>query len=123
MHTLFHLRRIGVGRLGRAVLLWFVLSLVAAIASPIVNPQAMELVCSSAGAAKLVIKTEDGGQEIGVAHLDCPLCLATGAPPPAARKVRVPQPQPLGVAVQSIPAARIAAATAAPLPARGPPLL
>ena len=29
--------------------------------------------------------------------------------------------QPLALAVQSIPAARIAAATAAPLPARGPP--
>lgn len=123
MHALHTLRRIGAGLLGRAVLLWFVLSLGAAVASPVVSPQALELVCSSAGAAKLVVKTDDGGQEVGASHLDCPLCLATGAPPPAARKLRLPQPQPLGVAVQSIPAARIAAATAAPLPARGPPRL
>jgi len=35
----------------------------------------------------------------------------------------LPTPLPLGRALQSIPAARIAAATASPLPARGPPAL
>ncbi|GAA4357333.1 hypothetical protein GCM10023165_51140 [Variovorax defluvii] len=108
--------------LGRLVLLWFVLSLGAAIASPVVNPQALELVCSSAGAIKVVVQTDDGVQEIGASHLDCPLCLLTGAPPPAVRQA-LPHPLPLGHAVQPIPAARIAAATAAPLPARGPPAL
>lgn len=115
------LPRLRVIHLGRLVLLWFVLSLGVAIASPVVNPQAMELVCSSAGAVKVVVKTDDGAQELGGSHLDCPLCVLTGAPPPAPAVVPLPQPQPLGLAVQSIPAARIAAATAAPLPARGPP--
>lgn len=115
------LPRLRVIRLGRLVLLWFVLSLGAAIASPVVNPQAMEVVCSSAGAVKVVVKTDDGAQEMGASHLDCPLCVLTGAPPPAPPVVQLPQPQPLGHALQSIPAARIAAATAAPLPARGPP--
>lgn len=108
--------------LGRLVLLWFALSLGAAIASPIVNPQALELVCSSAGAVKAVVQTEDGAKELGATHMDCPLCLLTGAPPPT-RVATLPHPLPLGHAVRPIPAARIAAATAAPLPARGPPAL
>jgi hypothetical protein len=108
--------------LGRLVLLWFVLSLGAAVASPVVNPQAVELVCSTAGAVKMVVQTDDGVQELGTSHMDCPLCMLTGAPPPTPAVV-LPTPLPLGHAVQPIPAARIAAATAAPLPARGPPAL
>lgn len=115
------LPRLRVIQLGRLVLLWFVLSLGVAIASPVVNPQAMEVVCSSAGAVKVVVKSDDGAREVGASHLDCPLCALTGAPPPAPQVVQLPQPQPLGLALQPIPAARIAAATAAPLPARGPP--
>ncbi|WP_077003100.1 DUF2946 family protein [Variovorax sp. KK3] len=106
--------------LGRLVLLWFVLSLGAAIASPVVHPQALELVCSTAGAVKVVVQGEDGVQELGATHLDCPMCLLTGAPPPSSVSA-LPHPLPLAHAVQPIPAARIAAATAAPLPARGPP--
>jgi hypothetical protein len=108
--------------LGRLVLLWFALSLGVAIASPIVHPQAMELVCTSVGAIKVIMQTDDGAQELGAVHMDCPMCTPTGAPPPVAVQV-LPMPQPLGHALQSIPAAHIAAATAAPLPARGPPAL
>ncbi|AMM24346.1 DUF2946 family protein [Variovorax sp. PAMC 28711] len=106
---------------GRVVLTWFVLSLGVAVASPVVKPQAMELVCSAAGAVKVIVQTDDGAQEMGASHMDCPLCVLTGAPPPATPLADVPTLQPLARAVQSIPAARIAAATAAPLPARGPP--
>lgn len=109
--------------LGRLVLLWFVLSLGVAVAAPIVHPQSMELVCSSAGAVKVVVQTDDGAQELGASQADCPLCVLTGAPPPPAPLAGVPSVQPLGHAVQPIPAARLAAATAAPLPARGPPVL
>lgn len=109
-------------RLGRLVLLWLVLSLGAAIASPVVHPQAMELVCSTSGTVKLIVQTDDGAQELGASHLDCPLCLpATGAPPLPA--VALPAPLPLGQALQPIPAAHVAIAAAAPLPARGPPAL
>jgi len=107
-------------RLASFVLMWFVLSLGVAVASPVVHPQAVELVCSASGAVKVVVQTDDGAQEMGASHLDCPLCVLTGAPPPTAA-VALPAVQPLALAVQSIPAARIAAATAAPLPARGPP--
>lgn len=106
----------------RGLLLMFVLSLGVAIASPIVKPQAMELICSGAGVIKAIVHTDDGVQEMGAGHMDCPLCVLTGAPPTPST-VALPMVQPLGHAVQSIPAARIAAATAAPLPARGPPAL
>ncbi len=111
--------------LARLVLAWFVMSLGVAVASPVVKPQAMELVCSVAGAVKLIVQTDDGAQELGtsspLSHVDCPLCVLTGAPPPASPLADVPAVLPLGRAVQPIPAARLAAATAAPIPARGPP--
>ena len=107
--------------LARLVLAWFALSLGVAIASPVVNPQAMELVCSSAGAFKVVVQTDDGAQDLGTMHMDCPLCMLAGAPPLLPVVAAIALALPLGRAVQSIPAARIAAATAAPPPARAPP--
>ncbi|MDB5731837.1 MAG: hypothetical protein JWQ03_1732 [Variovorax sp.] len=121
MTSLRHALRTG-GLLGRWMLLWFALSLGAAIASPLVHPQAMELVCSSAGAIKVMVQGDQGAQELGATQADCPLCVPGGAPPPVLPVVTLPTPLPLGRAVQPIPAARIAAATAAPLPARGPPV-
>ena len=119
MSFLRHTRHLGL--VGRCVLLWFAMSLGVAVASPIVHPQAMELVCSAAGAVKVIVHADDGAQELGASHMDCPLCVLTGAPPPAAPRAGLPSPLPLGRALQPIEAARIAAATAAPLPARGPP--
>jgi hypothetical protein len=109
-------------RLISFVLMWFALSLGVAIASPVVHPQAMELLCSSAGAVKVVVQIDDGLQEMGGGHMDCPLCFLTGAPP-STPVVTLPSVQPLAHAVQPVPAARLAWATAAPLPARGPPSL
>ena len=48
--------------LARFVLVWFVCALGVAVASPMVHPQAMELVCSSGGAVKLLVKTDNGVQ-------------------------------------------------------------
>ena len=115
MSTLRHL-----AILHRCVLAWLLLSLGVAVAAPVVHPKAIELVCSAAGAIKVIVHTDDGAQEVGVTHLDCPLCTLGGAPPPTV-SFTLPTPLPLSRAVQSIPAARIAAAKAAPLPARGPP--
>lgn len=106
--------------LARFVLVWFTLSVGVAIASPIVQPQAMELVCSGAGAMKLLVKTDDGSQKASSHTLECPWCASISAPPPVARQSVEPA-QPLAHVLQSIPAAHVAARTAAPLPARGPP--
>ena len=111
--------------LARSVLVWFALSLGVAVASPLVNPQATELVCSGSGGMKVVIKTDDGSKEVsdtGVSHvLDCPMCASLSAPPPLV-KLGVEPPHPLSYALQTIAAARIAALVGAPLPARGPPV-
>lgn len=106
----------------RLVLAWFALSLGVAIASPVIQPKAMELVCSSAGAIKLLIKTDGGQVEVQAHAQDCPLCAGGGAPPPAVRCMAEPA-QPLAHDCNSIAAAHIAWLTSAPLPARGPPLL
>ena len=107
--------------LARLVLAWFVVSMGVAVASPLVNPQAMELICSGSGAIKLLVKTDDGAQEMQSHSLDCPLCAQVGAPPPASQ-AQLPVAHPLAHALRPIPAAHIAARTAAPLPPRGPPV-
>ena len=107
--------------LSRLVLAWFVLSLGVAVASPLVNPQDTLLVCTGAGAMQVLVKADDGStREAAPSAMDCPLCVPASAPPPVVR-VQVAPSSPLAFALQSIPSAHIAARTAAPLPARGPP--
>jgi len=108
--------------LARLVLAWFALSLGVAIASPLVKPTGIEVICSGSGSMKLIVKGEAGGGQSTSHTLDCPLCASIAAPPPALRTDLVFVPV-LGQAVQTFPAARIAALVAAPPPARGPPLL
>lgn len=106
------------------VLGWFMASLGVAIAAPIVHPQSIQLICSSTGTIMLVMQTDDGTVEkMGSSGMDCPLCTSAGAPPTAPTHGGLIAPPPLAHALQPIEAARIAAATAAPLPARGPPTL
>lgn len=105
--------------LTRFVLVWFVLAVGAACAAPLVKPQAMTLICSGAGGVQL-IQTDDGAKTVSGHTLECPLCATPGAPPPAPRLNSEPA-QPLAHVRHSIPAAHLAARTAAPLPARGPP--
>lgn len=105
--------------LARLVLAWFALSIGVAVASPAVQPAGLALICSGGGI--VLVAGDDGGTAPTGHTLECPLCVGLGAPPPAASNA-IDQPLPLARAVQSIPSARIAALTAAPLPARGPPL-
>ena len=107
--------------LARFVLVWFALSIGAAVASPLIKPQDILLICTGSGAMKVLVTADDGSiQEVASRAIDCPLCMTPGAPPPVARVTAEPA-QPLGYALQGIPAAHIAWLTAAPLPARGPP--
>ena len=107
--------------LARLVLASFVLSLGVAIASPLVNPQSIELICATGGAMKLIIKSADGSEASSSHTLDCPLCASVAPPPPVISLVAA-APSPLAYAMRPLAAAHIAARTAAPLPARGPPL-
>jgi hypothetical protein len=108
--------------LTRLVLVWFALSVGVAIASPMVNPQAMDLVCTSTGSMKLVVQGDDAGVAATSHTLDCPLCASHSAPPPALNTALTqPVPSSLAHALEPLAAARIAAVTAPPLPSRGPP--
>lgn len=109
--------------LAKLALLWFALTLGAAVASPLVNPQTETMICTGAGMLKVVL-ADDGTVTTAAADsgdgLFCPLCMVSGAPTPFVMNTVAP-PQPLGHVLQSIPAAIIAAQTAAPPPARAPP--
>ncbi len=122
--AMFYLRR--AIQLTRFVLVWFALSIGVAIASPVVNPQVMDLVCTSTGSMKLVVQGQNNGDGEGVAAsshtLDCPLCASISAPSPVLN-TSLTQPSPLAHALQPLAAAHIAAITAPPLPSRGPPAL
>ncbi|HVR54712.1 MAG TPA: DUF2946 family protein [Pseudorhodoferax sp.] len=108
----------------RLVLAWFVLALGVAIAAPAVQPQAMELICSASGGAKLIVVGEEGGQDSAAGHhaIECPMCLAVVLPP-APHGARAAPQQPLAHALRPLGAAHIAALVGAPLPPRGPPVL
>ncbi len=106
--------------IARFMLVWFALSIGVAMASPLVKPQAMTLICSGAGMMMVVLNADDDSQQTSGTTLDCPLCATSSAPPPLAHLNAEPV-QPLAYVLQSIPAAHIAALTAVPPPARGPP--
>lgn len=107
--------------LTRLVLAWFMLTLGMAVASPIVHPKAIEVVCSSSGSMQVIMLDDDGQAAPGLHHsLDCPLCLSITTPPVYVSQ-HLEQPQPLGLALRPVASARIAALVGAPLPPRGPP--
>ena len=104
----------------RLVLVWFALSVGVAIASPLVQPKAMDMVCTSTGSMKLVVQGDNDSAATAVLSLDCPLCAGVGAPP-SAINTSLTQPSPLSHALLHTVAAHIASLTAPPLPSRGPP--
>ena len=106
--------------LTRLVLVWFALSVGVAIASPMVNPQAMDVVCTSTGSMKLVVQGDDDSTAASSHTLDCPLCASMSAPPPALN-TQLTHASPLAHALRPLAAAHIASVTAPPLPSRGPP--
>ena len=105
----------------RLVLVWFALFLGSAIASSLVNPGNLQMVCSVGGSMKLV-DSSGGSDDIQVkANLDCPLCASVTTPPPA-HTVDFSKSSPLAHALQPLQAAHIASVTSPPLPSRGPPV-
>lgn len=104
----------------RWVLACFLLTLGAAVAAPVAGLQSLELVCSAKTGMQLLVKGQDG--EVASSHstLDCPLCQPMGAPPSVLRGLDIAHPPGLGAQARAT-AARVAALTAPPLPARGPP--
>ncbi|MEY4756685.1 MAG: hypothetical protein RJA34_1583 [Pseudomonadota bacterium] len=106
----------------RLVLAWFVLSLGAAVASPLIKPQDVLLVCTGSGAMKVLVKTTDGGDAESVAaSMDCPLCASQVGVLPVTFGL-----SDLVLPLRDAPSLSLVAPlllhAAAPPPARGPPL-
>ena len=102
------------------VLVWFALFVGAAIASTLLNPGNLQMVCSSDGGMKMVDTGDADGDIKHSSQMDCPLCVSvTALHPPST--TQLPTPSPLAHALQPVAAAHIASITAPPLPSRGPP--
>jgi hypothetical protein len=108
--------------LAKLALLWFALTLGAAVASPMVNPQTELVICTAVGMLKVVLNDDGTYSTTSTSNdgMHCPLCSAGGAPA-SVPVCTVQAPHPLSHVLKSIPAAHLAALTAAPPPARGPP--
>ncbi len=104
----------------RFMLAWLVLAMGAAVASPLVRPAAVALVCTASGVA---LVPTDGGQALPApGHaLDCPLCLHLLAPPPPEAGGALPAAAPRQATTLLHGACPPATVAAPPLPARGPP--
>ncbi|MBD8049844.1 DUF2946 family protein [Limnohabitans radicicola] len=106
----------------RLVLVWFALFIGASVASPLIKPQASQMVCSAMGGMKMVMTDDSGDNQTLSGGMDCPLCAHVSAPPPAAVS-GFESVSALAHALRPIPAAHIAWLTGSPLPPRGPPAL
>ena len=108
--------------LTRFVLVWFALFIGVAVASPLVNPEGVQMVCTAKGSVKLVQPSADGDDAsnkwLGV---HCPLCLPVAAPPLASADTGVHVG--LSFALNALPQARLAWLTGLPWQARAPPTL
>lgn len=107
----------------RLVLVWFVAVLGVAVASPVVHPVSMQLVCSDEGSFVIVAVDDDGQRsQVGQHTLDCSLCLPATLPLQVSHvwlgATRLPAHKP-----QFVAAAILTVRVGAPLPPRGPPAL
>ena len=95
----------------------------AAVASPLVKPEAVQLVCSALGGVKMVLPDAVGDDAAGAAlrtALDCPACLPLMASPVADVLASL-SPVHLSHVLQPLPAARLASLLGQPWQARAPP--
>ena len=113
--------------LARFVLVWFVLFVGVSVASPLVNPQGIQMVCSAMGGMKMVSADQAANDGAGdsvklSSSMDCPLCAQFSAPP-SPLELSFDTTSVLAHALRPTPSAHIAWLTGAPLPPRGPPAL
>lgn len=107
--------------LARLVLVWFALAVGAAVASPLIQPQASALVCAAGGVMKLLPVGDDADAAPAAGGLlDCPLCLQMASPPahppvPVARRAEAPGKAPPAEPVRLT-------RSSGPSPGRGPPV-
>ena len=104
--------------LGRLVILWLVLSLGVAVASPLLKPVSMDVVCSASGTA--IVFHDDALRSSNPSGLHCPLCLPLSAPPPVVLQFSSPQIE-LSIARNTRESATLQILLGKPWQARAPP--
>jgi len=104
--------------LARFVLAWFVLHVGAGVAAPMLQADALQVICAGSG-LKLVTDSS-GDTQVVNGGMDCPLCSPALAPPPVPASVPLLQAAPDHVFVQ--PSLITPRPSLAPPPARGPPV-
>jgi len=115
MHALRHFKLIT-----RLVLVWWLLAMGAAVASPLLKSPHSTVICSG-GIMKVLVLNDDGSTSTQPeVAMHCPLCLALAAPPSVLSMV-VPRSFAWTYVVPYSDSTHVAARTASPLPARGPP--
>lgn len=102
----------------RLVLAWYALFVGVSIASPLIEPATLQMVCSMG--MKMVLVDGEGATTDEAPGLDCPLC-APYAPNTATSAVSFAPADALAHALRPAVAAHLAWLTRSPLPARGPP--
>jgi hypothetical protein len=106
-------------RIGRWLLAWFALSIMAMQAMPVLHAQNIELLCSASGTVKVIVH-DDAGTITTHDHMqDCSYC-TVGAPPPQDLQAAV-HPHP-AARPAVVPAVSALTADASPFLARAPPL-
>jgi hypothetical protein len=103
------------------VLVWFALFVGSAMASSVINPGSLQMVCSSDGGMKMVDSGDGDGETKLAKPMECPLCTSVTAPLPTPFTGQLPTPSSLAHALHPVAAAHLASVTAPPLPSRGPP--
>lgn len=103
------------------VVAWLTLSLGAALASPLVQPRTVELICSSSGGAALVLHLASGDAVPDTQDQDCAWCLL-GAAPPQPPAALLPRLAVTDFAPPEPPDRHCLPPMAAPPPARAPPV-
>lgn len=110
-------------RTASLMLAWFLAFLAVAGAAPWVQDRPMQEVCTVEGMVKVAAPDAGDDADRHAGHpLECALCAGLSGPPPAFA-VLPDAGAPLAHALLPIVSAQLASLTAAPLPARGPPLL
>ena len=104
----------------RFVLVWFALFIGAAVASPLMQSDKTQMVCSAIGGMKLVnLDADQDTPPTGSHGMDCPLCMPSAAPAPDV--LPTPHPSGLAYALHPLESARLASLIGPPWQARGPP--
>ena len=104
----------------RFVLVWFALFMGAAVASPLIRSEGLQVVCTGMGSMKLV--QPDAAGEAGPLQplaMDCPLCMPVAAPAPV--MMTVTHSGGPAHALRPRVSTRLASLVGLPWQARGPP--